>query len=225
MASSSDKVLHLRQLLAERFRPASLPREEAYSTGLAALDEAGVPQAAITEIVSSVASGPGGSLLLFGLLHAAIGKGERIILIDGKDAFAPKSLPCADLKRLLWTRCHDAWEAIKAADLAIRDGNFPLVILLLTLNPAAELRRIPAAVWHRLHMLAEKSAVTVLVFSPHAQVGCARLRVAVGGTFPLARLHRCRAELLPALHLQVERRRMSRERRCDDEDLRRSACA
>ena len=222
MATVSDKVIQLRQLLAERFGQSQPSSEETYRTGLTALDEVGIPRAALTEVVSSISSGPGGALLLYGLLHAAIGNGERVVLIDGKDAFAPQGLPPGDLKRLLWTRCHEAWEAIKAADLAIRDGNVPLVILLLTLNPPGELRRIPATVWHRLQMLAEKSAVTVLVFTPQAQVGCAKLRLSVGGSFPLDKLHICRDELLPALEVRVERRRMGRRM---DEELRRAFCA
>jgi hypothetical protein len=223
MTTPSNKIIQLRQLLADRFGRGYLPAEEVYHTGLPALDEVGIPKPGLTEIVSAVPAGPAGGLLLYGLLHAAIRQGERIILIDGKDAFAPKGLPAADLKRLLWTRCRDAWEAIKAADLAIRDGNVPLVILLLTLNPGGELKRIPATAWHRLHMLAEKSAVTGLVFSSQAQVGCARLRLSVSGSFPLAGLHRCRGELLPRLGLQIERRRMSREG--SHEEIRRPACA
>jgi hypothetical protein len=225
MASPSEKVIELRQLLAERFGQAQLPVEETYATGLPALDEVGIPRAALTEIVSTISSGPGGALLLYGMLHSTIRQGERVILIDGKDAFAPKGLPVSDRKRLLWMRCHDAWETIKVADLAIRDGNVPLVVLLLSLNPISELKRIPANVWHRLQMLAEKSAVTVMVFTPYAQVGCARLRISVGGAFPLARLHHNRAKLLPDLSLHVERRRIGRERRWEDEELRRPACA
>jgi hypothetical protein len=221
MAATSDKVLQLRQLLADRFGRGLLPPEEVYCTGLRILDEVEIPRGAVTEVVCS---GPGGALLLYGLLHATLQK-ERVVLVDGKDSFAPKGLPPGDLNRLLWNRCRNAGEAIKAADLAVRDGNLPLVILLLTLNPPSELRKIPATGWHRLQMLAEKSAVTVLVFSPQAQVGCARLRVSVGGSFPLKKLHRCRSELLPSLNLQVERRRMNRERRCEDEEIRRSACA
>ena len=221
MATASDKVLQLRQLLADRFGQEVLPAEEVYRTGWPALDEAGIPRAALTEIVSS---GSGGALLLYGLLHATLPR-ERVVLVDGKDAFVPKGLPSVDLNRLLWTRCRNAGDALKVADLAVRDGNLPLVILLLTLNPPAELRRIPATAWHRLQMLAEKSAVTVLVFSSQAQVGCARLRLAVGGAFPLTKLHRCRSELLPSLQLQVERRRIQRERRREDEELRRSVCA
>jgi hypothetical protein len=208
MASSSDKVLQLRQLLAERFGRDELAEEEVSATGLAVLDEVGIPKAALTEIVSSTAMGPG----------------ERIILIDGKNGFSPKGLPQIELKRLLWMRCGQASEAIKAADLAVRDGNVPLVILLLALNPSGELRRIPATAWHRLQMLAEKSAVTLLVFTPEAQIVCARLRLSVGGAFPLDKLHVRRDELLPALAVRVERRRLGAGRRLDEE-LRRTSCA
>ena len=225
MASPSEKIIELRQLLADRFGHTSLPVEESFTTGLPALDEVGIPRSALTEIVSIISSGPGGALLLYGLLHSTIRQGERVVLIDGKDAFAPKGLPVADRKRLLWLRCHDAWETLKVADLTIRDGNVPLVVVLLSLNPLSELKRIPANVWHRLQMLAEKSAVTVLVFTPSAQVGCARLRISVGGAFPLARLHHNRARLLPDLSLNVERRRIGRERRWEDEKLRRPVCA
>ncbi len=225
MPATSDKILHLRQLLAERFGQSGMAVEEVYSTGFKALDEIGLPRAAITEIVSSPQAGPGGALLLYGLLHASIQKGDRAVLIDGKDSFQPQGLRQADLDRLLWTRCRQAGEAIKAADLIVRDGNIPLVLLLLTLNPASELRRVPPTVWHRLQMLAEKSAVTLLVFTPAAQIGSARLRLSVSGVFPLGKLHRCRSELLPALDLQIERRRVGRERGCDDEELCRAVCA
>ena len=222
MASTSEKVTQLRQLLAERFGTSALSSEAVFTSGLSALDEIGLPKGAITEIVSpSVA--PGGGLLLYGLLHASAQKGERVVLLDGKGSFQPKGLPQGDLQRLLWMRCYSAKEALQAVDLVARDGNFPLIVLLLTLNPSSELRRIPSTAWHRLQMLVEKSAAALLVFTPFPQVGCARLRLSVGGDFPLGNLHRCRSELLPALRLNVERRRV--ERRCHDEEIRRPVCA
>jgi hypothetical protein len=225
MSAASDKILLLRKLLADRFGESEFSEEEVYSTGLPSLDDASIPRAALTEIVTSTASGPGGALLLYGLLHAAILKGEQVILVDGKRAFDPKGLPQAELNRLLWMRCGDALQAIKAADLVVRDGNIPLVILLLTLNAPGELRRIPATAWHRLQMLAEKSAVTLMVFTPQAQIGCARLRLSVSGAFPLEKLHECRRELLPALEIQVARRRTGSGRKSEDEELRRAVCA
>ncbi len=223
MAVIPDKILQLRQLLEARFGATELKAEESFSTGFTALDEVGIPRGALTEVVSEPASGPGGTLLLYGLLHAVAQRKERVVLIDGKDCFAPKGLPNGDLTRVLWSRCRVTSEAIKAADLAVRDGNVPLVILLLTLNPASELRRIPATAWHRLQMVAEKTAVTVLVFTPRAQVGCARLRLLVGGAFPLDALQLCRDEVIPALNLQIERRRIGR--RYDDEKICSASCA
>jgi len=227
--SASPKIVELRQLLAERFGRTSVAQEESCQTGLPALDEMALPRGAVVEIVSGVRAAPSNGLLLYGLLHALLQRGERVALIDGKDAFAPKGLPQADLDRLLWIRCRAAGEAIKAADLAVRDGNVAWILLFLTLNSHSELRRIPATAWHRLQMLAEKSAVTLLAFTPQAQVGSARLRLSVGAAFPLTSLHRCRSDLLPELRLRVERRRAGSgnpglERR-DDEDLCRPICA
>jgi hypothetical protein len=224
MAPASEKVLQLRALLSERFGSSDLPSEIAYITGLPVLDEVGLSQGAVTEIVSSP-DAPGGSLLLYGLLHAVAQWGERTALIDGASAFQPKNLPQSDLQRLLWSQCRNAKEALGAVDLAVRDGNFPLVVLLLTLNSPSELRRLPGTAWHRLQMLAEKSATALLVFTPFPQVGCARLRLAARGDFPLAKLHVCRSELFSALRLDVERRRMGQEGRCRDEVLRRPLCA
>jgi len=221
MAAHPEKILHLRQLLAERFGHSTLPDETCCITGFRALDEIGVPCGALSEIVSSPAPGPGGSLLLYSLLHAALGRRERVILIDGKDSFAPKGLPQAELDRLVWVRCREAGQAIKAADLVVRDGNVSLVIVLFTLNPVAELRRVQPASWQRLQLLAEKSGVTLLAFVPQAQIGCARLRISVNGAFPLARLHVARDELTANLALHVERRRLRRT----DEDLRLTVCA
>ena len=222
--AAPEKIIELRRILADKFGCNALFSSALFfKLGLPLLDKMGVPQAALTEIVSAAAA-PGGGLLLYALLHAVLRQGERVILIDGRSGFAPKGLPQAELRRLLWIRCGEAWEAIKAADLAVRDGNVPLLVLLLTLNPAKELRRIPATAWHRLQMLAEKSAVTLLAFTPQAQIGCARLRLSVQGSFPLARLQAVRSDLMPELAVQVERRRMGKER-MSDEEPRRAACA
>ena len=223
VASPSAKIIQLRQLLAERMGSVGTAADDSrYVTGFGPLDEIGVPRGALTEIVAPPSTGPGGSLLLYGLLHAVLGGGGRVILIDGTTSFAPGGLPQAELNRLLWVRCREAWEAVKAADLAVRDGNVPLMVALLTLCPAAQLRRIPATAWHRLQVLAEKSGATLLVFTPQAQIGCARLRVEAGGAFPLARLHAAREELVANLHVKVQRRRLGRR---DDEELRRAVCA
>ena len=86
--------------------------------------------------------------------------------------------PC-DLGRLLWVRCRTADEALKAADLLLRDRNVPVVVMDLKLNPAAQLRRISGSVWHRFARLAEHQGTAVLVITPFALVGGAAARVSV----------------------------------------------
>ena len=56
-------------------------------------------------------------------------------------------------------------EAVKAADLLLRDGNFPLVILDLVLNAAEELRKIPQTTWYRLQRLVEPVPTALLVLT------------------------------------------------------------
>ena len=76
MSASSAKIIELRQLLSERFGVGAPLEEQAHGTGLTVLDEIGLPRGAMTEIVASPAAGPGGSLLLYGLLHASAAKGR-----------------------------------------------------------------------------------------------------------------------------------------------------
>lgn len=221
MVSASEKVIQLRQLLAGKFGSTSPSPEEVFSTELPVLDKVGVPRAAITEIVIPGASGFG--LLLFcGLLHSLALRGERIAMVDGKDAFNPAGLSQNDLQRVLWTRCASAREALRAIDLVARDGNFPVVVALLNLNPPSELRRLPASAWHRLQMLAEKSGTALIVFTSFPQIGCSRLRLSVRGNLSLGHLHVPRLGLATRLSLQVERRRIERS---GDEALRRAVCA
>ena len=222
MSSTSEKIFNLRLLLEDRFGKNHFRNENVFLTGLPTLDEMGLPCSAITEIIASPLAGSGGMLLLYSLLHTLAQRGERIAVVDGTRSFQPKALPQGDLQRLLLIRCHSAKEALHAVDLTARDGNFPLIILLLTLHPPSELKRIPATAWYRLQMLLEKSSAALLAFTAFPQVGCARLRLSVRSDFPLSGLHRCRTDLIHGLQLRVERRRIERK---DDEALCRSISA
>ena len=105
----------------------------------------------------SVAGGPGTSAgsasLIHALVHCAYRDNYFLALIDGRDSFDPCGLDNTWLQHLLWVRCSKATEAVKAADLLLRDGNFPLVIVDLVLNAPEELRKIPQTNWYRLQRL------------------------------------------------------------------------
>lgn len=200
------QIIAFKDLLRERFREAQQVRERATVaiTGIAALDAAGVGGGMITEIVSA---GAGAGLLLLALAEAR-GEGVRrlVALVDGADAFDPRSADAATLERLLWLRCcRDARKAVRVCDLLLRDGNLPRVLLDLRFHTTRDLRGIPANVWHRLRMLAERSAAELCVFTPSRIVPCARSRLVMEQGFSLDDLDEPRETLLARLGGRVER--------------------
>ncbi len=83
-------------------------------------------------------------------------------------------------------RCPEAAQAIKAADLLVRDGNLPLLILDLQFAPAQQLRRIPASTWYRFQrILEEKKTTTLIAFTPKPMIEAATLRLQLGTARPL----------------------------------------
>jgi hypothetical protein len=202
----SAQIIAFKDLLREKFREAQQVREHAAvaATGIAALDAAGMGGGMITEIVSA---GAGAGLLLLALAEAR-GEGVRrlVALVDGADAFDPRAVEAATLERLLWLRCcRDARKAVRVADLLLRDGNLPRVLLDLRFHASRDLRGIPANVWHRLRMLAERSEAALCVFTPSRIVPCARSRLVMEQRFSLDDLDAPREALLARLDGRVER--------------------
>ena len=189
MASSSS-IVDLRNLLAERF-PQQAPNPHLrLATGLPLIDEAiegGLPKSAITELSSPNVSG-GSALLICALLERAHREGYFLGLIDGRDSFDPQSLGPARLRNLLWVRCRKAFDAVKAADPLLRDGNFPLVILDLVLNLPEELRKIPQTTWYRLQRLVEAAPTAFLVLTRASILSSAQLKLSLDNAWTLADL-------------------------------------
>lgn len=212
MSALPAKILHLRQLLAERFPAAAgqTALAPAWRTGIARLDAVGVPKAAVTELVDPRACG-GGALLMAEIIRNAAASGQRVALIDGRSSFHPQRVGPVAAGRLLWAQCRTAAEALKASDLVLRDGNLALVLLDLALNPAAELNKIPNSLWFRLQGLAEKTGIPLLVATPRPLVSSARLRLVLEPAFSLDALDADAADLLDQLRLHVQRRRLSED--------------
>ena len=177
--AARSKVIDLRNLIAERFPQAQPPPPARIVTGLRALDEAtggGLPKGAITELTSPQVSA-GSALLVHRLLQAAHAEQYFIALIDGRDSFDPQALGNRRLRNLLWIRCTKTLDAIKAADLLLRDGNFPVVILDLVLNAAEELRKIPQTSWYRLQRLVEPAPTAFLILTRRSIISSAQLKI------------------------------------------------
>src|SRR5204863_28205 len=78
-----------------------------------------------------------------------------------------------------------ALKAIKAADLLLRDGNFPLVIVDLILNSPEELRKIPQTTWYRLQRLVESVPTACLVLTRYGMVNSAQLKLVLENSWNL----------------------------------------
>ena len=203
MAASSS-IIDLRRLLAERFPQTFVPAADRLTTGLPAIDGAigGLPKSAITELSSPNLSA-GSALLLHVLLQNAHRDGFFIALVDGKDSFDPHTAGRAVLPNLLWVRCHHASHAVQAADLLLRDGNFPLVVLDLVLNASDELRKIPQTHWYRLQRLVEAAPSAFLVLTRRSIISSAQLKLFLDNAWRLSDLEE--PDLTTRLKIEVER--------------------
>ena len=204
-SAPAGSIIDLRQLLAERFPQTFAPADDRLATGLGKIDTAiggGLPKNAITEL-SSPHPSAGSALLIHALLHNAHRAGYFLALVDGRDSFDPQSAGNTQLRNLLWLRCTNAFKAVQAADLLLRDGNFPLVVLDLVLNAPEELRKIPQTNWYRLQRLVEAAPVAFLVLTRASIISSAQLKLTLDNAWRLADLEQ--EDLAPRLNIQVKR--------------------
>src|SRR5436190_8401368 len=201
----NGKIIDLRNLLAVRFPEAPRPMGTRLVTGFASFDQSiggGLPKGAITELISQRGSA-GSASLIHAFIQGAYCDQYFVALIDGRDSFDPCALGNSILRQLLWVRCTKALEAVKAADLLLRDGNFPLVILDLVLNSPAELRKIPQTTWYRLQRLVEAVPTACLVLSRQGMVASAQLKIVLENSWTLKSLEE--DEAMSRLRFRIQR--------------------
>lgn len=169
-----------------------------WPTGLERFDallHGGLPKGAITEFVGEKTN-CGTASVIHALLRQAHETNQFIALIDGRDSFDPTTVEQDTLSRLLWIRCHNATEAMKCADILLRDRNLPLVILDLKINPAKELKKISGTIWYRLQRVIQQTPTAFLAITPRAMVSSAEIRLVLDNYFSLEDLERDPTELL-----------------------------
>jgi hypothetical protein len=213
-------VIRLKALLAEKFPGVRMRLEEpraaaqrCLASGLPQIDEplrGGFPKGALSEVI---VTGPscGSATLIRALVEQAARAHEIVTLIDGNDAFNATQPAEAALTRLLWIRCHDAADAVKAADLVLRDNNLPLVLLDLKSNLESQLRKIGAATWYRFQRLVEETGAACLVFTPRRMVAPAQARVCLHRSWTLPALEHDGTEALRELTVEAADARQGRE--------------
>lgn len=210
-------IIQLRQLLKQKFPGLRTNANEFSSdtrtfwpTGLNQIDDllqGGFSKGALTEMVAE-RCGAGSALLACSLLRQATQAGQIVAFIDGSDSLEVTQLEESVLSRLLWVRCRSAAEVLKATDLLLRDGNLPLVLLDLAINPEKQLRKIPATTWYRLQRIIEQTTTVCVVLTPRAMVSPAYARLFLHSHFSLDALEQDHDELLSGLKLEAAEARL-----------------
>jgi flagellar biosynthesis/type III secretory pathway ATPase len=157
---------------------------EVASTGIAEMDEltGGLPRGCLTEIFGG--AGSGRTSLLLAALAARTREGEVCALVDGRDAFDPAAALAAgvNLRQLLWVRCKNIEQALRATDLLIQGGGFGLLALDLSDVAPRVVRQVQLNVWFRFRRAVEGTATILFLLGQesHAKT-CASLVLRVEG--------------------------------------------
>lgn len=196
LAAKRAQIRALQSLLAEKF-----PAVATKPGGIFPLKPGcELRRGVVTEFSSSTGNG---ALFLHALLAAARESHTFAALIDAGRTFDPTSYAAAALARLLWVQCESAEQAVKAADLLLRDGNLPLLALDFQALPPRALQRIPASTWHRFHRLAEQSTAAFVILTTQPMIEGAKARLAVRQRWSLRDLRQRRRELLAQAEWQT----------------------
>jgi hypothetical protein len=206
----SSKIVELRQILAERF-----PQEKAapllIPTGWSPLDTllgGGLLKGSITQLlIPSISAGA--AIVLHEIIDALYQHSRFIALVDGKNSFEPST----DYPLLLWIRCREASQALKATDLVLRDSNFSFSILDLKQNPDAELRKIPGSIWYRFQRILEENKSALLTITRHSIVSSAQTTILLTNQLIINDLITLRPEIINHFSLSIIRRRSALEYR------------
>ncbi|MGA2419271.1 MAG: hypothetical protein ABSG69_04260 [Candidatus Acidiferrum sp.] len=148
------------------------------SSGIAEIDAltGGLPRGCLTEIFGEACSGR--TSLLLAALAARTREGEVCGLVDGRDAFDPAAAQVAgvNLRQLLWVRCKDIEQALRATDLLIQGGGFGLIALDLSDEAPRVVRQVQLSVWFRFRRAVEGTPTILFLLGQesHAKT-CASL--------------------------------------------------
>jgi hypothetical protein len=175
-------------------------------TGIASLDAltGGLTRGAITEIFGRPSSGRTSAMI--SILAEATASDEVCALVDGNDAFDPKSAAEAgvELNRLLWVRCHKLEQVLKTTDLLLQGGGFGRVVMDLTDLPLSHVRSIPLASWFRFQRTIERTPTALVVMNSESIVGSAAGLVLQMKTRGRIEVVRCRTQRHVRVHLHSE---------------------
>jgi hypothetical protein len=148
------------------------------SSGIPEIDllAGGLPRGGLTEICGPPCSGR--TSLLLSALAARTAQAEVCALVDGRDGFDPHAAQAAgvQLEQLLWVRCREIEQALRATDLLVRGGGFGLIAVDLADIAPETVRGVPLNAWFRFRRAIEDTPAILLLVEqePNAKT-CASL--------------------------------------------------
>jgi recombination protein RecA len=156
---------------------------ETVSAGILAVDSltGGLPRGGLTEVCGPPCSGR--TSLLFSALAARTIEAEACALVDGRDGFDPQAAEAAgvELAQLLWVRCRNIEQALRATDLLLQGGGFGLIAVDLSDIPPETVRYVPLNVWFRFRRAVEDSSTILLLLEQESNAKtCASLVLRLG---------------------------------------------
>jgi recombination protein RecA len=135
------------------------------SSGIPEIDSCigGLPRGAMTEIYGPPCSGR--TSLLISALASRTVDGEVCALVDARDSFDPGTANAAgvELNQLLWVRCLNIDQALRATDLLIQGGGFGLVAIDLGDVAPKTVRQVPLNAWFRFRRAVEDSPTILML--------------------------------------------------------------
>lgn len=151
---------------------------ETASAGILAVDclAGGLPRGGLTEICGPPCSGR--TSLLLSALASRTAEAEVCALVDGRDGFDPEAAEAAgvELKQLLWVRCRNIEQALRATDLLIQGGGFGMIAVDLSDIPPETVRQVQLHVWFRFRRAVEDSSTILLLLEQESNAKtCASL--------------------------------------------------
>jgi recombination protein RecA len=166
LATLRSKIeLDLRGRVAAPFNYRDRNVFDLVSTGIPEIDSCvgGLPRGAMTEIYGPPCSGR--TSLLISALASRTVDGEVCALVDARDSFDPATASAAgvELKQLLWVRCRNIEQALRATDLLIQAGGFGLVAVDLGDVPPQTVRYVPLHAWFRFRRAVEDTPTILML--------------------------------------------------------------
>jgi hypothetical protein len=151
---------------------------ELVSSGVPEIDAmvGGLPRGAMTEIYGPHCSGR--TSLLVSALASGTVRGEVCALVDAQDNFDPQTAEAAGvvLQQLLWVRCRNLDQALRATDLLIQGGGFGMVAVDLSEVAAKMARQVPLHAWFRFRRAVEDTPTILMVLGQESSAKtCASL--------------------------------------------------